>query len=256
MSSKKAKPPKQSVLQNQVASLKIGTSRQKSSQPPSFNEIHKAKARTTYPIASPNLQKHSYSDITRSSGAAQDRSNKGPLQKVTSKQWNTQSQKPTVSAKTPRWPSQLNSIESKGQPKSVTSRQIPSRPAKPRADNSARKPFQPLHSGTVPDEDYSSKSKAEPRAIGYTQQHSIPGPDPFKFDVTYTRTNRGLNSEQTKHTTVAKAQLPYHSRSSSIISHDRRRQSITHQDRQQLLESEEDNSAKNDYRQRKSPTGS
>lgn len=255
MSSKRTKHPKPSVLQNQVASLKIGPSHQKPSQSPSHGENHRAKAWTTNPIALPKLQKHSYSEIARNSGAAQDTSSKRPLQKVNSKQRNTEYQKPVLPANIPRWPAQPSSIEDKSHIKSTDSKQIPNRPANFRAENSAPRPFQPSHFGTGPREDNSSKRKTEPRAIGYTQRHDIPGPDSLKFNVTYTETKSSPNYEQNKHTTVSKAHTPFHRRSSSVISPERRRQSISHQDRGQLLESEEDNPAKDDYRQRKSPTG-
>lgn len=254
MSNKKAKHPNHSVLQSQVASLRIGPSHQKPSQLQSHSENQKAKARTTYPIASPKLQKHSYSEVARNTGAAQDTISKRPLQKVTSKQGSTQIQKPVLPANIPRWPSQPSSIKGKGHSKSADLKQIPIRPANSKAENSARRPIQPSHFSTGPHEDNSSKRKTEPRAIGCTQRHDISGPDSLKFNVTYTETKSGLNYEQNKHTTVSKAQLPFHRRSSSVISPERRRQSITHQDRQQLLESEEDNPAKNDYRQRKNPT--
>ena len=256
MSSKKTKAPKHFALQGQVASLKIGPPCQRPSQSPSLNENHKAKARATYPTASPKLQKHSYSEIAQKSGTAQDRSNKGPLQKVTSKQWNTQSQKPVISAKTSQLPSQLRSVGGKGQPKTVNLKQNPIHSANSREETPAQRQFQPSRLSIGPHEGISNKSKAEESTIGCTQRHNIPGPDPLKFDVKYTETNRGSNFEQTKHTTIAKAHLPFHRKSSSLISLERRRQSINYQDRQQLLESEEDSPAKNDYRHRKSPTGS
>ena len=253
MISKKTKSSKKVApqLQNQPSHIKPGPSGQQIHKQSLRNENLKPIAKAIPRKTPAQPPKQSYSVIAQRPAGAQP---KGPSHSAALQQHNNHSKKHPLAAKPASRPSQPGLIGSRNKlpnnafkPNSVN---LPS----PKVEGSARTAANHQYREAEPPGRQENTAKIV-NVAEHSQQHAVAAPNIPRFNVTYSQTNRGSTVEQSKHTTVASAQLPFHRRSSTSSNHVRQRPSVPDRYQRHLLESEEDNHAKNDYRQRKNPTG-